>query len=199
VKPHDDPPRRNAGDDDLDRALLECLAQIGRSLGPIHDGEFLADDGDGFVDAAAKLDGLVDRLIQQSCGAQDADLDAAVDKATKALVHEGRAPLAVRQSLCGGLPRVHCKPDELAHAVRRALDVCAGDAGNGGEIRIRTERRGDDAVLEVRSNGSGDHVVERALTLRAFVKGCGGSCKVATDDDRGVRLTLSFPFALERR
>lgn len=160
---------------------------------------FPADDGDSLVDAAATIDGLVDRLLQDSCGARDADLDDAVDKAAKALVHEGRAPLAVRQSLCGGLPRVACRPDELAHAVRRALDVCAGDAGAGGEIRIRTERRGDGAVLEVRSNGCGDHVVERALTLRAFVKGSGGKCKIATDDDRGVLLTLSFPFALERR
>jgi len=198
VNPHDDPLRRNAGDDDLDRALLDCLAQIGRSLGPLHDGEFLADEGDGLVDAAATLDGLVDRMIRESCGARHADLDEAVDKAAKALVHDGKAPLAVRQSLRGDMPRVACKPDELAHAVRRALDVCAGDAGIGGEISIRTDRRGEDAVLEVRSNGSGDHVVERALTLRAFVKGCGGSCRITTDDDRGVTLTLSFPFALER-
>lgn len=198
MKPHDDPLRRNAGDDDLDRALLQCLAQIGRSLEPLHDGEFLADEGDSLVDAASTLDGLVDRMIRESCGAQHADLDDSVDKAAKALVHEGKAPLAVRQSLHGGMPRVACKPDELAHAVRRALDVCAGDAGPGGEVQIRTDKRGEVALLEVQSNGHGDHVVERALTLRAFVKGCGGSCKITTDDDRGVTLTLSFPFALER-
>ncbi len=196
---HDDPLRHGKGGDDLDRALRECLAQLGHSLDPIRDGKFLADDGDGLVDAATEIDGLVDCLIRQSCGRQDADLDDVADKAAKSLVYQSRAPLTVRQALHGNLPRVACQEDQLTHAVRRALEVGAGKAGVGGEILVRTVRRGDDALLQVSSSGGGDHVALRAMTLRAFVKGCGGSCKVTTTDDHGVLLTLAFPLALERR
>jgi hypothetical protein len=199
VSPRDDNPSKNPSGDDLDDALLDCLAQIRRELQAASRGEELGDDGDGLVDAAASLDSLVDRIVQDASAVEHADLDAIVDRCAKDLVHSAKAPIAVRQTLLGRLPKVACKPDELAHAVRRALELCVGNTGHGGEIEIRTQNDGDNAVLELRSSGSGAHVVDRALTLRAFAATCGGRCKVETERTGAVHLSLAFPFATARR
>lgn len=199
MNPHDDSPRRGPHGDDLDDALEASLAEVQRQLRAILRDEHHCDEGDGLVDLAATLDGLVDRIVADSANADRADLDAIVDRCAQDLVHDARAPVTVRQSLHGRLPQICCRPEELAHAVRRALDLCVGNAGHGGEVTIRTALHGDQASLELHSDGAGDHVVERALTLRAFAKACGGTCRVTTDGENGVALSMQFPLALERR
>ena len=199
MNPHDDSPRRGPHGDDLDDALAASLAEVQRQLRAILHDEHRWDEGDGLVDLAATLDGLVDRIATESANADRADLDAIVDRCAQDLVHDARTPVTVRQSLHGRLPQISCRPEELAHAVRRALDLCVGNAGRGGEVTIRTALHGERALLQLESDGAGDHVVERALTLRAFAKTCGGTCRVTTDGDHGVTLSMEFPLALERR
>lgn len=199
MNPHDDSPRRGPHGDDLDDALEASLAEVQRQLRAILRDDPQHDEGDGLVDFAATLDGLVDRIVADSANADRADLDAIVDRCAQDLVHDAKTPVTVRQTLHGRLPHIACRPEELAHAVRRALDLCVGNAGRGGEVTIRTSQDGEHAQLELKSDGAGDHVVERALTLRAFAKACGGNCRVTTDGSRGVALSMTFPLALERR
>jgi hypothetical protein len=81
VSPRNDDTSKNPSGDDLDDALLDCLAQIRRELQAASRGEELGDDGDGLVDAAASLDALVDRIVQDANTVEHADLDAIVAKA----------------------------------------------------------------------------------------------------------------------
>ncbi len=193
-------------DPDLDRLehlLEQCLGRIDAEAYRIQD---LPDGDDGYETAdaveqeTAMLQDLVDHMLVVDDQASQAALNPIVERATQACVTELGVPIVVRQRLDPDLPPVAVSPNELTHAVRRALVLAVEDLDAGGELIVTTRRDDDVAVFEIESRGlsaeAGPFRGERAETLGDFVGTFDGRCRVATDDHHGLLLVLELPMAL---
>ncbi len=196
----------NRSDDDLDGELGDCLAALNQQLEELARGDQLDPFGTddlvaGFDGGIANLHRIVASLLQdvaEATAVSRADLDREVESSVRAFTASAKVPLVIRQQLHGGLPKVACHPDELRHAVERALSICSGGCAPGSEVAVRTFADDEQAVLEIRCNDVVRDLEARSLTLRAFATSWRGRCQLATGAQNGLTLTMTFPLALER-
>lgn len=185
---------------DQDRDLSDRLRELERMLEVVDstvDGEdeaLLHRLEEATADLHALLGGSIAAARNDSA---HADLDAAVEHVLRTFVPAQSTPLVVRQHLCGRNLPVACSRDELLHAIRRALDLCARGAAPGATLDVATSEDGDGAMLTVACDEPGEDLAVRSVTLRDFAKAFRGRCSIANDARGAVRLSLAFPLALE--
>ncbi len=175
------------------RAVLEEVARLGRTV-------------DAFS-AYARMPAPEMRQV---------DLERILDSVVA--LFAGDESLRLARERCGGPVPIHGDPDLLGQALRNILSNCREAMGEtGGEIRIRTSRTPDEAVLTVEDTGPGfdpgtlsklfdPYFTTReegtglgmAITRRIAVEH-GGRISAENREEGGARFTLKLPGSLHDR
>jgi two-component system NtrC family sensor kinase len=115
----------------------------------------------------------------------------------------------------GDLPEILCHPNQLNQVMLNLLVNAAQAIEGKGEIFIKTERQGDNAVIEVRDTGRGiakedlDKIFDAGFTtkgagvgtglglsiVRKIVEDHGGSIEVESEVGKGTLMRITLPIS----
>ena len=187
--------------DHLTSLLGRCLGRIDEQAHRLqHLGEESADYevAEQLEDEANALQELVGSLLAANNGAEETDVNRTVDRVAQSCLTEIGMPILLRQDLAPDLPVAACPPALVTFALQRAMVLAIGPMGPGGELRITTREDNGSVVVELESRGNehDEQLPDRAETLRDFVDGFGGQCKLHRDEQNNLFVLIELPQVL---